>query len=111
MTSRPGGRWPTNSPRISTVFHRLGPAQLIRHVLGLKFGTSADKVRLIYLYYDALGDEAEQHRQEIARFQSKIASDPIRFVPLSAQEFILRALRQLGSEHREYVDYLAGRYL
>ena len=41
-----------------------------------------------------------------------VGSDPIRFVPLSAQEFILRALRQLvGGEHREYLDYLAGRYL
>jgi hypothetical protein len=95
----------------STTFHRLGAAQLLRHVLGLKFGTAAHKVRLVYLYYDALGDEAEEHRHEVARFQERVASDPIRFVPLSAQEFIIRAIRQIGGEHRGYVDYLTGRYL
>lgn len=94
-----------------TTFNRLGATQLVRHVLGLKFGTSANMVRLVYLYYDALGDEAEEHRDEIVRFQERVASDPIRFVPLSVQEFILRAIKQLGSEHREYVDYLSGRYL
>jgi hypothetical protein len=92
-------------------FHRLGAAQLPRHVLGLKFGTSPEKVRLLYLYYDALGDEAEEHRREIARFAMKVASDPIRFVPMAGQEIILRAIRLLGAEHREYVEYLSERYL
>ena len=95
----------------TAVFHRLGAAQLIRHILGLKFGTAAAKVRLVYLYYDALGEEAQEHRREIARFQEAVASDPVRFVPLSVQEFLVRAVRQLGSEHRAYIDYLTERYL
>lgn len=92
-------------------FHRLGASQLLKHILGLKFQTPVAKVRLIYLYCDAIGDEASEHREEIQRFQSVIAGDPVRFVPVSVQELILRAVREVRVDHREYVDYLAGRYL
>jgi hypothetical protein len=92
-------------------FKRLGPAQLLRHILGLKFGTSVENVRLIYLYFDAPGDEAAEHRAEIRRFQQMIAPDQIRFVIVTVQEFILRAVGKCREEHGEYVDYLAGRYL
>jgi hypothetical protein len=92
-------------------FNRLGPVQLIRHILGLKFGTTIDKVRLVYLYFDAMGDEAEEHRAEMRRFQQRIASDPIRFVPMTVQEFIVRAVDRCRQQHAEYVDYLADRYL
>jgi hypothetical protein len=93
------------------VFNRLGAAQLLRHFLGLKFGKPIDKVRLVYLYFDAMGDEAEEHRAEVRRFQQRIASDPIRFVPVTVQEFVLRAVGRYRSQHEEYVDYLADRYL
>ena len=92
-------------------FKRLGPAQLLRHILGLRFGAPVDKVRLVYLYFDAPGDEAAEHRAEIRRFQERIADDPVRFVPMTAQEFILRAVDQCREEHEAYVDYLAERYL
>jgi hypothetical protein len=92
-------------------FRRLGPVQLLRHILGLKFGKSIEHVRLVYLYFDAIGDEAEEHRAEVRRFQQLIASDPIRFVPMTVQEFVLRAVGRCRQEHKEYVDYLADRYL
>lgn len=92
-------------------FRRLGPAQLLRHILGLKFGASVEEVRLVYLYLDAPGDEAAEHRAEIRVFQDRIKEDPIRFVPTTVQEFILRAVDRCGGEHRDYVDYLAERYL
>ena len=92
-------------------YHRLYASQLLKHILGLKFGASAQKVRLLYLYYDAIGDEASEHRSEIAQFQAAIAADPIRFVPISVQEFIIRAVRLARNNHRAYVDYLAERYL
>ena len=92
-------------------FRRLAPAQLLRHILGLKFGKSIDKVRLIYLYFDAIGDEAEEHRAEIRRFQQLVAPDPIRFIPMAVQELVLRAVSRCRSQHKEYVDYLADRYL
>lgn len=92
-------------------FRRIGPAQLLRHILGLKFGKPTDRVRLIYLYFDAIGEEADEHRAEIRRFQQCIASDPIRFVPMTVQTFVLRAVSKCREEHKEYVDYLADRYL
>jgi hypothetical protein len=95
----------------SADFHRLGASQLLKHILGLKFETPAEKVRLIYLYCDAIGDEAAEHRHEIRCFQEAIASDPIRFVPMSVQEFVLRAVRRMRADHQTYVDYLAERYL
>jgi hypothetical protein len=95
----------------TAVFRRLGPVQLLRNILGLKFGKPIDQVRLVYLYFDAIGDEGEEHRAELRRFQQRIASDPIRFVPMTVQEFILRAVSQCRSQHEAYVDYLADRYL
>jgi len=92
-------------------FKRLGPAQLLRHILGLKFGRPIEKIRLIYLYFDTIGDEAAEHRAEVRRFQELIASDPINFVPMTVQEFVLRAVSLCRAQHREYVDYLADRYL
>ena len=92
-------------------YHRLGPSQLLKHILGLKFGTSADKVRLLYLYNDSIGDEAAEHRREIHQFQKAISADPVRFTPISVQEFILIAVSRARDSHKAYVDYLAERYL
>ena len=92
-------------------YHRLGPSQLLKHILGLKFGVAPHQWRLVYLYLDAPGDEAGEHRNEVERFQKAVAPDGIPFVPLSVQEFILRAVSRLRLEHQEYVDYLAERYL
>lgn len=92
-------------------YHRLGPSQLLKHILGLTFQTPTNNVRLIYLYLDAIGDQAAEHRREIEQFQEAIADDQIRFIPMSVQEFILRAVRQVRADHTEYVDYLAERYL
>ena len=95
----------------SAQFHRLGASQLVKHILGLKFQAPTEKVRLIYLYCDAIGDDAAEHRDEIRRFKEAIAGDPIRFVPMSVQAFILRAVRRMRADHSAYVDYLAERYL
>mgnify|MGYP001331384106 CR=1 FL=1 len=92
-------------------FRRLGPVQLLRHILGLKFRRPTDRVRLVYLFLDAIGDEAEEHRAEVKRFQQRIAPDPIRFVPMTVQEFVLRAVSKCRQKHKEYVDYLADRYI
>lgn len=92
-------------------FHRLGASQLLKHILGLKFGAATAKVRLLYLYCDAIGDEAAEHREEIRRFRKHIEADPVRFVPMSVQEFILRAVTRAREDHSSYVDYLAERYL
>ena len=84
---------------------------MVKHILGLKFGAATAKVRLLYLYCDAIGDEAAEHREEIGRFRTHIEADPVRFVPMSVQEFIIRAATRARGNHTAYVDYLAERYL
>lgn len=95
----------------TSTYRRLQASQLLKHILGLKFGVSIDKVRLLYLYLDAIGDEAAEHRHEIRQFQAAIASDQVHFVPISVQQFIFRAVHRVRDDHSEYVDYLAERYL
>lgn len=92
-------------------FHRLGASQLIKHILGLKHGAKDGNFRLVYLYFDAPGKEGAEHRKELELIQEAIAGDPIRVVPLSVQEFILRLCERARAEHMQYVDYLAERYL
>jgi hypothetical protein len=92
-------------------FHRLGVSQLLKHFLGLKFGVPTGKARLIYLYCDAIGHEANEHRRELEQFQELVQADSFLFTPLSVQEFILRAVRRARTRHAEYVDYIAERYL
>lgn len=92
-------------------YRRLGASQLVKHVLGLRHGVAAQKVRLVYLYLDAPGVEAAEHRQELASFEEAVKGDPIGFQPLTVQEFIVRAVHKLRAEHTAYVDYLAERYL
>jgi len=95
----------------SAGFTRLAPAQLVKHLLGLKNSLKIHQFRLVYLYYDAPGDEAAAHRAEIRRFAELIADDGINLQPLSVQEFILRAATVLDDEHTRYINYLSERYL
>ena len=95
----------------SAGFQRLGAPQLLKHVLALRFAASTRKVTLVYLYFDAPGNEATEHRNEIRQFQQAIVGDPVEFVPLSVQEFILRATQHAGDQHRDYLDYVSERYL
>jgi hypothetical protein len=97
--------------RESAGFRRLDACQLIKHILGLKAGRGVSQWRLLYLYLDAPGEEAAEHRAEIKAFANAIASDGISFNHLSVQEFILRAVATVRTNHQAYVDYLAARYL
>jgi len=92
-------------------FRRLGPTQLIRHILGLKYGLTKERFRLIYLYLDAPGDEAGEHRAEIEKFRLIASGDEIRFIAVSVQEFIFHASELYRDAHCKYVDYLLGRYI
>jgi hypothetical protein len=90
-------------------FKYLHPAQLIKHILGLKHKKLG--FRLLYLWYDVLGEEGKGHRDEVARFASVAKSDGIKFHSLTYQELIAKLSRELRGEHGEYVRYLTERYL
>jgi hypothetical protein len=95
----------------NTIDQNLDTAQLIKHILGLK--TSYDKggFKLLYLWYDVLGQEGAMHRDEIEKFTKIALSDGIYFSAISYQELILSLANDQRQEHPEYVKYLTERYL
>jgi len=60
-------------------FQFLHASQLIKHILGLnrKYGKSS--YRLLYLYYDALGESGFRHRQEVDEFTQIARFDGVAF--------------------------------
>ena len=92
------------------LFHFLHAAQLIKHVLGLNREFGHAHYRLLYLWYDALGEPGYQHRQEIARFAAIVRSDGVDFHESTYQELLLR-LTRYREDNEDYVTYLTRRYL
>jgi hypothetical protein len=93
-------------------FTHLHAAQLIKHTLALKkqcFGKRG--FRLLYLWYDAYGDEGALHHDEVGEFMAIAKQDDIMFHELTYQELITKMLNTLGGEHSAYTQYLADRYL
>ena len=93
------------------VFDRLDAAQLIKHVLGLQCGHGKTGFRLLCCWYNVPAPEGEKHRQELDAFRTIAEKDGIDFRAITYQELILNLAAITGSEHREYVNYLSGRYL
>lgn len=92
-------------------FKYLHPAQLIKHILGLKEGFGKKGFRLLYLWYDVLGEEGSIHQKEIDKFIQVAKSDDIKFHALSYQNLIVKLSKEYRSEHEEYVRYITERYL
>ena len=92
-------------------FLYLHPAQLVKHILGLKKAFGKEGFRLLYLWYDVLGEEGSVHRKEIKTFLDVVKSDGLKFHALSYQELLLRLFNEYSSEHGEYIRYLSDRYL
>ena len=98
------------SPDDSEYVH-LHPAQLVKHILGLKHQFGQDGFRLLYLWYDVFGEQGKRHRDEVVRFADVAKQDGIKFHSLTYQELIVSLANQLRAEHYDYVRYLTGRYL
>jgi hypothetical protein len=84
---------------------------LIKHILGLRSKFRKDRFRLLYLWYDVLGEEGFIHRKEIEAFKVIAGADGIKFHSLSYQELIVRLAKECGPEHKQYIRYITGRYL
>jgi hypothetical protein len=84
--------------------------QLLKHILGLTVTQGSGGFRLLYLWYEAPGGEAQRHRAEIEEFTALAQADGVDFRSLTYQEAIAR-LAAARDEHRQYVDYVAERYL
>lgn len=70
-------------------FRYLHPAQLIKHILGLKIKYPKSKFRLLYLWYNVLGEEGYSHEQEISKFLRIAKKDKIQFHAISYQKLFV----------------------
>lgn len=91
-------------------FEHLHAAQLIKHILSLNLHFGHLRYRLLYLWYDALGEAGSSHRKEIDSFAEVVRSDGVVFHERTYQDLILRLARYRQS-HPEYVAYMTERYL
>ena len=92
-------------------FNHLHPAQLIKHILAMKRQFRRGGFRLLYLWYDVLGEQGKCHKDEVAEFAKVARGDGIKFHSLTYQELITTLANQLPLDHHEYVRYLTERYL
>ena len=91
-------------------FNFFHPAQLIKHILGLKRKYGKNGFRLLYLWYDTPGEECFRHKEEIEKFTKICKDDGVKFHSISYQELILRLRKDCLDEHGEYINYLSNRY-
>jgi len=89
----------------------LHPAQLIKHILGLKRQYGKKAFRLLYLWYDVLGEEGYRHRTEIDKFAEYAKADDVKFCSISYQELIVSMAKNHYDTNEEYINYLTDRYL
>ena len=92
-------------------FQHLHPAQLIKHILGLKRRYGLNGFRLLYLWYDVFQEEGKTHRDEVTEFTSAARKDGVRFHSITYQELIAKMARDLRPSHGDYIKYLTSRYL
>ncbi len=93
-------------------FVHLHAAQLIKHILALKKCIGNRKgFRLLYLWYDTIGEESFRHGGEIAIFSEIVKRDQILFHSLTYQELIIRLANRFSGTDKEYIEYITGRYL
>jgi hypothetical protein len=100
----------TKSPDYK-IFHHLHPAQLFKHILGLKRKYGKKHFRLLYLWYDVYGTDGAGHRKEIETFKEIAKKDDVMIHSLSYQELICKLANQFYDGNEKYVDYITDRYL
>ncbi len=88
----------------------LDAAQLIKHILGLRACVGSKEFKLLYLWYDVLGNDGSKHRAEVGDFTKIAKSDGINFHAMTYQELIAILDRYYRTKHSEYIKYLTERY-
>ena len=101
---------------ILTKYKYLNALQLIKHLMGVcgdEKWKNKSHITLVYVWYDALGKEGFEHRNEIKEFRKLIENNTrIKFRDISYQELIYDLNKLLPyNEHKEYLDYITDRYL
>jgi len=91
-------------------YKHLHPAQLIKHILGMKKIYGKSGFKLLYLWYDTIGHEGSNHRKEIDTFSEVTKNDKINFQAISYQELIAKINLNLLNGNENYIDYMMDRY-
>ncbi len=94
-----------------TVFQYLHPAQLVKHILGLKHAFGKKGFRLLYLWYDVPGEAGYFHRREAEQFAQICKADGVLFHARMYQEVIMSLAREERDDISSFLSYIAGRYL
>ncbi len=89
----------------------LHPAQLIKHILGLKNKYGKRAFKLLYLWYDVHGEESCFHRKEIERFSEIVKKDDIKFINISYQKLLSNLAKHYYDGNEKYFNYMLDRYL
>jgi len=92
-------------------FQYLDAAQLIKHILGLKARYPDNGFRLLYLWYDVMGNDGAEHRKEIEEFEKITKSDAIKFSHITYQEVIKTLSDEFYKDNESYCDYMTQRYI
>jgi hypothetical protein len=92
-------------------FTYLHPAQLVKHILGLKEKFGKNKFRFLYLWYDTIGPESAKHHKEIEEFIKITKVDGVFFHAMSYQDLIIKLSEEYRGTHKNYIDYIIERYL
>lgn len=96
---------------IDNNFKHLYPAQLIKHILGLKNKYGKKAFRLLYLWYDVHGEESYNHHTEIETFTDIVRKDGIKFSSISYQDLISNLAKDYYENNEKYINYITDRYL
>ena len=99
------------SPNNNNKYNYLDAAQLIKHILGLKNQKGKSGFKLLYLWYDVLGEDGFEHRKEIEAFAKMAKKDKIHFRHITYQEVIINLSNNFYVGNEDYIDYLRDRYL
>lgn len=92
-------------------FVHLHPAQLVKHILGLKRQFGKAGFRLLYLWYDVFGGQGVRHRDEVLKFAEITKKDGIKFHSITYQELVVKMAKKMRTQHPDYIRYLTDRYL
>lgn len=95
-------------------YRYLNALQLIKHLMGVRCSwKNKANIKLVYIFYDALGHDGADHRDEISTFNDFIEeATGVGFNYISYQEVICNLMEKLPyDEHKEYLTYIAERYL
>ncbi len=93
------------------IYRQLHPAQLLKHILGLRRHCGHAGFRLLYLWYDVPGGDGARHRDEVEGFAEAAKRDGILFHSLTYQELIAGMAPRFRPAHAAYISYLTERYL